>query len=157
MYQPNESTQIDNELADFADRILQGKADLAASNPDEELLSLEKTLLRLTDAFPPEPLEDAKVKQMLVRLKARARREEEEAAAKPSFWKRVFDFQSNPQVGLLVAAAAVVALVIISLPLLKEPTGSSVAGTAVSETSLFTILGIFVVLFAFYWISRRNK
>lgn len=155
MYQPNESTQKDNELADFADRVLQGKADLAASTPDEELISLEKTLLRLTDAFPPEPLEDAKVKQMLVRLKVRARREEE-AAAKPSFWKRVFDLQSNLQVGLLVAAAAVVALIVISIPAVQQPTDSSVAGTAISGSSLFIVAGLVGVLIIIYWISRRR-
>jgi len=157
MYQPNETTKKDNELADFTDRVLQRKTDITASHPDEELLSLEKTLLRLNDAFPPEPLEDTKVKQMLVRLNARARREEEEAAAKPSIWKRLFDFQSNPQVGLLVAVAAVVVLVIVGLPSVQEPTGPSISGTAASGTSLFTVIGLFAVLFVFYWISRRNK
>ena len=108
MYQKNESTEKDNELAEFTDRILKGRIEPFASTSDEELLSLEKTLLRLNDAFPPLSLEDARSKQMLVRLKARMRREEEEQAARPSFWKRLFDFQSNPQVGLLVAAAAIV-------------------------------------------------
>ena len=155
MYQKNESTEKDNELAEFTDRILKGRIEPFASTSDEELLSLEKTLLRLNDAFPPLPLEDARSKQMLVRLKARMRREEEEQVARPSFWKRLFDFQSNPQVGLLVAAAAIVMLVIISLPSV-EPSGNSVSGTAFSGTSLFTALGLIGVLLVFYWISRRK-
>ena len=154
MYRQDENTQNDNELADFADRVLQGKIDPIASSPDEERIGLEKTILRLATAFPPEPLEDAKSKQMLVRLKARMRREEE--AAKPSFWKRLFDIQSNPQVGLLVAAAVVVMLLMVSLPSIEQPPGSSVSGTAVSGTSLFTILGLVGLLIVVYWISRRN-
>lgn len=156
MYSPNESTEKDNKLADFADRVLEGKLDLTASTTDEELLGLEKTILRLTDAFPPEPLEDAKVKQMLVRLKARARREEEETAAKPSFWKRLFDIQSNPQVGLLFAVAAVLVLMVVSIPALQEAPGSSVSGTAFSGGSLITVAGLVGILLVFYWISRRK-
>jgi len=156
MHQPNETTEKDKELADFVDRVLEGKHDHTASTPDDELLSLEKTILRLSDAFPPEPLDDAKVKQMLVRLKARTRREEEEREAKPSIWKRLFDFQSNPQVGLLIAVVAVVVLVIVSLPAVQQPSGAPISGTASSGTSLLTVVGLAGVLLVLYWISRRK-
>jgi membrane-bound ClpP family serine protease len=155
MYQPNDHIEKDNELADFTDRLLDGSIDRTASSSDEELLGLEKTILRLTDAFPPETLEDAKAKQMLVRLKARNRREEEELAAKPSFWKRLFNFQSNPQVGLLLAAVAIVVLVVISLPTVQPP-GSAISGTAFSGTSVVTAVGLIGVLLIFYWMSRRK-
>lgn len=155
MNQKNESIEQDNELADFADRIINGRMEFPASTSDDELLSLERTLLRLSNAFPPDPLDDAKTKQMLVRLKARAKREDEEQAAKSSFWKRLFDLQSNPQVGLLIAAAAVVVLVIVSLPTV-DPSGNSVSGTAFSGTSLFTALALIGVLLVFYWFSRRK-
>ncbi|MBI3167168.1 MAG: hypothetical protein HYZ22_01710 [Chloroflexi bacterium] len=155
MYQKDETTEKDNELADFADRMIKGRIAPPASASDEELFGLEKTLLRLNDTFPPVTLDDAKSKQMLVRLKARMRREEEEQAAKPSFWKRLFDLQSNPQVGLLIAAAAVVLLVIINLPSV-DPSGNSVTGTAFPGTNLFTALGLIGVLLIFYWISRRK-
>ena len=155
MYQKNESTEKDIELADFADRLLKGRSEFPASTSDEELLSLKKTLLRLNDAFPPEPLEDAKAKQMLVRLKARVRREEEEQAAKPPFWKRLFDLQSNPQVGLLVAAVVVVVLLIVGVPAV-QPSGGSISGTAFSGTNFFTALGLIAILLVFYWISRRK-
>jgi hypothetical protein len=154
MYRQDETTKNDNELADFTDRVLQGKIDHNASSSDGELIGLEKTILRLTNAFPSDPLEDAKSKQMLVRLKARMRREEE--AAKPSFWKRLFDLQSNPQVGLLVVAAMVVVLLVVSLPSIQQPPGSSVSGTSISGTSLFTVLGLAGVLVIIYWISRRK-
>lgn len=155
MNQKNESIEKDNELADFADRIVNGRMEFPASASDDELLSLEKTLLRLSNAFPPETIDDARTKQMLVRLKARAKREEEEQVAKPSFWKRIFDLQSNPQVGLLIATAAVVVLVIVSLPSV-DPSGNSMSGTAFSNTSLFTALGLIGILLVFYWFSRRK-
>jgi hypothetical protein len=155
MNQKNESIEKDNELADFADRALKGRMESSASTSDEDLLSLERTLLRLTDAFPPEPFDEARSKQMLVRLKARMRREEEELAAKPSFWKRLFDFQANPQVGLLVAVAAIVVLAIVTLPSVQPP-GSAVSGTAFSGSSIFTAVGLIAVLLVFYWMSRRK-
>jgi len=156
MYQTNKTSPKDKELADFTDRVLQGRIERTASTSDEELLGLEGTILRLTDAFPPEPLDDAKAKQMLVRLKARVRREEEEQAAKPSLWKRLFDFQSNPQVALLITVAAVVMLAIIILPTVEQPSGSSISGTALSGTSFFTVAGLAGVLIVLYWISRRK-
>lgn len=156
MYQTNKTSPKDKELADFTDRVLQGRVDRTASNSDEELFKLEETILSLADTFPPEPLEDAKAKQMLVRLKARIRREEEEQAARPSVWKRLFDFQSNPQVALLITVAAVVMLAIIVLPSVEQPVGSSVSGTAFSGTGLFTVAGLVGVLILLYWVSRRK-
>lgn len=156
MHPTNNPSSNPKELTDFTDRVLQGKVDRTASNSDEELFKLEETILRLADTFPPEPLEDAKAKQMLVRLKARMRREEEEQAARPSLWKRLFDFQSNPQVALLITVAAVVMLAIIVLPSVEQPVGSSVSGTAFSGTSLFTVVGLAGVLVLLYWVSRRK-
>ena len=156
MHRTNKTSPNDQELADFADRVLQGKIDPTASTSDEELLGLEKTILRLTDAFPPEPLDDAKAKQMLVRLKARMRREEQEQAARPSFWKRLFDIQSNPQVGLLMAVVTVLVVAMVSLPLLQTP-GSAISGTAGSGSGLFPAMAAVVaILFVLYWISRRK-
>jgi membrane-bound ClpP family serine protease len=156
MHRTNKTSPNDQELADFTDRMMQGRIEPTASTSDEELLSLEKTILRLTDAFPPETLDDAKSKQMLVRLKARMRREEQEQASRPSFWKRLFDIQSNPQVALLVTVAAVVMLAIVILPTVGQSSGSVVSGTAFSGTSFFTVATLAAVLLIIYWISRRK-
>lgn len=154
MDRSTEQNDKDNELADFTDRLLNGKADRSASNPDEELRGLEKTILRLSDAFPPRNLDDAAVKQMQVRFKARVRREEERES-KPSFWKRFFDFQANPQVGLIFAVAAVLVLVVISLPSLGL-TDPSTAGSAGSSATSWIAIGLAGVLLVVYWISRRK-
>lgn len=155
MSQQNElnDPKKDNLLADFADRVMEGNAVQIASSPDEELVSLEKTVLRLNDAIPPASVDEASVKQMLVRLKARVRREEQ--AATPSFWKRLFDIQSNLQIGMILAAVAVLVLVFISVPAL-QPGGSAVSGTAFSGGNILIAGGLITVLVLVYFLSRRK-
>ena len=71
--QPN--PQQDDQLADFVDQVIKGKMKISASNPTDDLSGLEETILRLNSAFPQNPLDDASVKQMHVRLKSRIRRD----------------------------------------------------------------------------------
>lgn len=154
-------TQKDDRLADFTDRLLGGETTPTASNSDEELLSLEKTLLRLNHVLPSAQLEEARVEQMLARLKARVKREEEERAARPSFWRRLFDFQSNPQAGLLIGvAAAILLLVVFPWVSLTDPgvTGTAGAGSAGTSAgvTLFVGVGVGLFLLALYWIFRRK-
>lgn len=147
----NEHTK-DNQLADFADQVLEGKMMRSASNADDEMLGLEETIVRLNSSLPSDSLNDAEVKQMLVRFKARVRREEQ--AARPSFWKRLFDFQANPQMGLILAVVVVVLLVLV-IPAFPLGT-STVTGTASSSSGLWTALGLIGVLLFIYWFSRRK-
>lgn len=145
----------DIQLAEFADQVLEGKMNQTASSHDEELLGLEETILRLNRAFPARSLNDASSKQMLVRLKARMRREEKEA--KPSFWKHLFDIQSNPQMGMVFAVAAVLVLAVIAIPMFTSTDGTSVSGTASSPASLPVAAGLVVILLlALLWFGRKK-
>lgn len=147
----NEHTK-DNQLAEFADQVLEGKIMRSASNADDDMLGLEETILRLNSSLPSDSLNDAEVKQMLVRFKARVRREEQ--AARPSFWKRLFDFQANPQMGLILAVVVVVLLILV-IPAFPLGT-STVTGTASSSGGLWIALGLIGVLLFIYWFSRRK-
>lgn len=147
----NEHTK-DNQLADFADQVLEGKMKRSASHADDDLLALEETILRLNSSLPSDSLNDAEVKQMLVRFKARVRREEQ--VARPSFWKRLFDFQANPQMGLILAVVVVVLLILV-IPAFPLGT-STVTGTASSSGGVWTALGLIGVLLFIYWFSRRK-
>ena len=147
----NEHTK-DNQLADFADQVLEGKMKRSASHADDDMLALEETILRLNSSLPSDSLNDAEVKQMLVRFKARVRREEQ--AARPSFWKRLFDFQANPQMGLILAVVVVVLLILV-IPAFPLGT-STVTGTASSPGGVWTALGLIGVLLFIYWFSRRK-
>ena len=154
MNQKNESIDTDARLADFTDRLLDGETAPIASGSDDELLRLEQMVLRLTHAFPPEPQTDARAKQMLVRFKGRVRREENQAA-KPSIWKRLFDFQSNPQTGLLLAAVVVLILAVVAIPSVQLP-GSSATGAAAGGVSFYIAAGVLLVLLAAYWGTRKK-
>lgn len=154
MHRENEYTENDGRLADFTDRLLGGETAPIASTSDEELLHLEQTVLHLTHTFPPDPQPDARAKQMLVRFKSRVRREEAQAV-KPSVWKRLFDFQSNPQNGLLLTVVAVLILAVVALPFLQTP-GSSVAATALTGGNFYIVAGLILVLLVVYWVSRNK-
>lgn len=156
MSQTNEfaDKKQDDQLADFTDQTLDGNMNQTASNPDPHLLRLEETVLRLNHAFPPASLDDASKKQMLVRLKARIKREEK--AEKPSIWKRWFDLQSNQQVGMILAAVAALALMVIIIPSLASVNGS-VSGTAVgSGNNSLIAVGLIGTLLLVYWLARKK-
>lgn len=153
--------QQDDQLAEFADQVLRGKAkhpalrqaqDIASPQTDE-LLGLEETILRLSSSFPPDSLDEATVKQMHVRLKARIRREEK--AVKPSYWKKWFGREFSPQLGLAFAVFAVLVVMVVSgLPL--TPSGSSTTGTASTPVNLFVAVGLAGVVLIIFWVMRRK-
>lgn len=147
------NSQQDDQLADFADQVLKGKMKYPASTPTDTLPGLEETILRLSSSLPQAPLDDAAVKQMHVRLKARIRREEQ--SAKPSFWKKWFGRDVSPQLGLAFAVLAMLVVVVISAPSLTT-SGSSTAGTASAPVNFIVAVGLVAVLFAVYWLTRRK-
>ena len=142
----------DNQLADFADKAMQGKLNNPASSSDAELVRLEETILRLKNTLPSNAPDAATSKQMLVRLKARIKREESE---KIPFWKKLFNFQSNPQVGMILAVAMILIIAVITVPSL-ELGGGAVTGTASNTTNLLIGGGLIGILVLIYWISRRK-
>lgn len=155
MNQKNESIDTDARLADFTDRLLDGETAPIASASDEELIRLQQTVLRLTHALPPEQQTDAaRAKQMLVRFKSRVKREEAQAA-RPSLWKRLFDFQSNPQAALVPVLLAVLVVAAIALPLIELP-GSSATGSAINGVNVYLAAGLVLILLAVYWVSRNK-
>lgn len=157
MSQLNQQNDIDkdNELADFTDRLLLRNQDRAASSTDDDLLRLEETILRLNQTFPSETLSESRSKQMLVRLHARLKREEQ--AAKPSFWKELFNFQANPQVGMIFAFVAVVMLVVLIAPT-QNLGGAAVSGTAsTSSGGTFALIAVLLlVIVAIFWQARKK-
>ncbi|MBI3150789.1 MAG: hypothetical protein HYZ21_01525 [Chloroflexi bacterium] len=155
MDQTNEhpNPKKDDQLADFADQVLRGTMNQPASPPTDDLLGLEETILRLNSSFPPTSLDDATVKQMHVRLKARIRREGQ--AAKPSFWKKWFGREVTPQLGLAFAVLAVLVVMVLTSPSLT-PSVPPTTGTASTPISFMVIVGLVAVLFIVYWFTRRK-
>ena len=144
----------DDRLADFTDRVLAGRGNRAESNVDEETLGLEETILRLKNALPPTELDQAKIKQMQVRFKARVKREAQEV--KQPFWKKWFEPQPRLQFAVAFAVMALLIAFLVFSPL------STTAGSSTSATALTPVKGTFAmialagVLLIFLWIKRRK-
>ena len=144
----------DNRLADFTDQVMEGRIKQVEPDVDEELLNLEKTILRLNQTFPHTALDEATVKQMHVRLNARMRREEQET--KQPFWKKWFEPQSRLQFGMVFIVMALV-IVFVTFPPSFTATGSSVAATALTPLQSSTIVvALAGVILVFLWIKRRK-
>lgn len=144
----------DGRLAEYADRVMDGKMKQTESNVDDELLGLEQTILRLNHSLPPVSLDDATVKQMQVRLNARIRREAQEV--KQPFWKKWFATQNRPQFGFAFAAVALLLLLTVFAPSLGA-TGSSTTGTALTPMNNMVVVGVLVAgILVILWFMRRK-
>ncbi len=143
----------DDQLADFTDQVIKGRMKTTASNPTDDLSGLEETILRLNSAFPQNPLDDAAIKQMHVRLKSRIRREGQ--TAKPSFWKKWFGSETTPQFGLAFAVLAVLVVILVSTPSLGT-TGSPITGTASTPANIYVAIGLAGLFVVLYFFTRRK-
>ncbi len=145
----------DEQLADFTDRLLSGQVNKAESNADPELHHLEETVLRLNQTLPQTSLDQAAVKQMWVRLNARARRETQQGEG--SFWKRWFlPIQVRPQFGMALGAIALIVLLVVVIPSFASGGSSTIATALTSSQGLAMVLLLAGVIFFIFWVTRRK-
>lgn len=142
--------ESDALLADFTDRLLDGKLDGVDTSADEELRGLEDVVLRLRRSFPQEVLDAKRRRQMEIEFQARARKEGP-APARTTWRSRQW------QQRLVLALAVIIVLaIIVATPLLSSGTGN-VQGTAGLQTQgiavLFVLGGVIVLLI---WLGRRK-
>lgn len=143
---------LDDRLADFTDDVLEGRKQDSVSELEDELLQLEKTVLRVRTAFPPVNVDEARIKQMQVRLKNRIKREEEEA--RQPFWARLF---STPQYAMMVGAVGLLIIFLLASPALMIPAGSSTSASATNPAiGPVAAVGLSVVIILILWIKRRK-
>lgn len=141
----------DDRLADFTDDVIEGHVQQSASNVDEELLLLEETVLRLKTTYPPVTLDEARVKQMHVRLKHRIKREKQEADQ--PFWKKWF---SSPQIRIAAGALCLLIIFVLVFPLIPAA-GSSTTATALTPAQRpLVAAGLAGVILLILWIKRRK-
>ncbi len=157
MTDTNKKFSQDEELSDFADRVLKGQMKTTTSDSNEELKNLEETILRLHNSMPSSPLPDSTKKQMLVRLNARIRREKGQPEKK-SFWASLFDgSQSRPQ---FITAIGVIALLIVAVvisPIVGTDGSSTTVGTALTASRGILLPAILLGLIAIIlWIKRKK-
>ncbi|MDP1545953.1 MAG: hypothetical protein Q8L87_08015 [Anaerolineales bacterium] len=147
----SQNSNLDDRLADFTDDMLEGRMKQTASTADEDLLLLEDTVLRLSKTYPPVSLDEARVKQMQVRLKNRIRRETQET--EQPFWKKWF---ARPQVRALIGVVSVLLLFVIASPYLTAAGSSTTAAALTPTLGTFIALGLTIMLVLILWIKRRK-
>ena len=142
---------LDDRLADFTDDVLEGRKRDSVPGMEDELLQLEKTVLRMRTAFPPVDVDEARIKQMQVRLKNRIKREEEEAGQ--PFWARLF---STPQYAMVVGVVSLLIVFLVVFPTTTIP-GSSTTATALNPAiGPIAAVGLAAVIIILLWIKRRK-
>ncbi len=149
MNQPVKSTQDpDAALADFTDRLLQGKS--PPPSVDEELRGLEETVIRLERGFRGDALDGrtrAKLEAELHDHILLSRRMQPGM----NWWSR----QARQRVLLIAGAVTLVAILILVewLP----PGGGNVQGTTgFQPQSLALLAALIFVIFLFIWLVRRR-
>jgi hypothetical protein len=140
----------DDELADFTDAVLEGKASGASLSADTELKALQETVLRLDRAFPQGDLETQQIRRLQAEFQSAARKE---AAAPQPAWKAQYTRQ---RMVLAVAAVSLFAALCLVLPYVPAGTGG-VEGSAGLQSSLPVLLaavGLIAVLVI--WLRRKK-
>lgn len=150
MSQPNQTNPApDDLLADFTDRVLDGKTSIPASSPDSELRGLEEMVLRLQQSLPQKALDEKTLKRMQADFKVRTRKA---GSSSVPFWQ----FLQPRQRLVLAFAGAVLAALLIVFPFLTSIT-VPVEGTAgVQPQAILLLIGISCVVALLIW-ARRHK
>jgi len=145
----------DDLLADFAERIRKGDVENFDFSADENLRSLEETLLRLHRAFPRETLKDETIKRLHADFGIRRRRQAlQEKPPVKSWWGSLF----RSPVVMTISAAVMIIILAIFIPSftgLGSPLSAS-AGAQAMPFGLLAVFGIVVLLFLIFSLRRRK-
>jgi hypothetical protein len=140
----------DDLLADFTDRVLDGKTAVIAPSTGDELRGLEETVMRLHQALPKGALDERVVKRMQADFKSRARKAG--PAARPGWQSR----QSRQRLALAFAVIAVLAAIFLLTPFLTGGNGE-VQGTAgFQPQGAFLLLAAGGAIALLIWLGRRK-
>jgi hypothetical protein len=150
MSQPNQTNlSLDDLLADFTDRVLDGKTSIPASPIDAELRGLEEMVLRLKQSLPQEAPDEKILKHMQTNFKVRVR---QAGTSTSPTWGVL-----RPRQRLVLAFAGIaLAALLIAFPFLPL-TSDPVQGTAgFQPQDLLLLAGIVCVVALLFWTSRRK-
>jgi hypothetical protein len=150
MTQPTAPNRKDDELADFADRLLNQADSGAPLSADAELRGLQETVARLHRTFEGETPDAETLRRMQANLESAVR--EKTLANRPA-WKSQ---RSRQRMILGFASLAIFAALLFVLPFLPSGAGGveGSAGLRFSIPAVLAALGLIVLLFV--WLNRRN-
>src|SRR5689334_11952043 len=157
--QPEQATQMDDELVEFTDRVLSGQS-IEESNVDEELRALEATVVQLKALASDKPSEASmqRIEKQLINEWNKAHHTVEKQAPE---WKKFLPgsrSQTGPRWPVLAFSFAVVAIILIALLPINQIVPSSIVGTAGNngpyQIILFVAAAILVI--GLLWSGRKK-
>jgi hypothetical protein len=149
---PSRSNQ-DNKLADFTDQLLKGQVKGIESNVDQGLRDLEETIVHLKNTIPSASLDEAVAKQMLVRLNARVRRENNQA--REPAWRK---WLGQPRTQLIMASTLVALIIVLAaiVPGLTSSNSSTTATALTSSQDIVIVITLAGAILFIFWSMRRK-
>ncbi len=152
MSQPNPTKpNPDDLLADFTDRVLDGKTSVLASPADHELRGLEETIMHLTQTFPQEVLDEKTFKRLQADFKVRARKVN--SSSNKPVWQSQ---QSRQRLILVFTAVAILAVIFIALPLLTLGNGSTQATAGLQPGGAILLIAAGCIIVFLIWQGRHK-
>ncbi len=148
--QKKSTPNMDDQLADFTDRTLDGKTAVLASTSDRELRSLEDAVMRLNQAFPKESLDEKTLKRMQADFKVRARKA---SASSRSTWQSQ---QSRQRFVLAFAMIAILAAIFISMPFFNLGSGEIQGTAGINAGGTLLLVAIGCVIAILIWLRLRK-
>lgn len=151
MTQPKQPIQEpDDLLADFTDRVLDGKTTVLASPTDVELRGLEETVMRLKQSLPHEIPDEATLKHLQADFRSRTR--SADRSPRPVWQSQ----QSRQRLILAFTAIVILAAIFIGIPFLLSESGG-VQGTAgLQPQSILAVVAVGCVIILLIWLGRRK-
>jgi hypothetical protein len=148
MSEPNQTKPTpDDLLADFTDRVLDGKTSVPASPPNSELRGLEETVLRLKQTLSQEVPDLKKLRHMQANFRTRVRKADSPTIPAWQFLR--------PHRNLALAFTVALAILLIAFPFLLLKNGP-VQGTAGFEPRVAILLaGVVCVIVLLIWARRK--
>ena len=150
MSQPNPNNPTpDDLLADFTDRVLDGKTSVPASPADAELRGLEEAVLRLKQTFPQEAPDEKTLRRLQADFRVRVRK-----ADSPTIpaWRL-----ARPRQRLVLTFAAVaLAALLIAFPFLAPISGSMEGTAGLQPQDVVLLAGALCVIVLLIWVRRRK-
>jgi len=164
----NNKRTIEDQLADFTDRILAEERierDEATFAPDPDLRALEMTSLQLKDAFGDDTLDNEVIQRMQRNIIKQWHQQEGEARV--SIWQKLTGFfkgngqqwqsqRSRQRLSMALSLATVVVLLLVAIPFLDE-SGFSQPATSGQNTGVFVLVAFGGLILLALWLLRRKQ
>ena len=162
----NNKRTIEDQLADFTDRILaeeRVEQDEATFAPDPELRALQQTSLQLKDAFGDDTLDELVIQRMQRNIIKQWRQEE----TRVTVWQKLTGFfkgndqkwqsqRSRQRLNMALSLATLVVLLLVAIPFMNNH-GFGQPGASGQNPSVFVLVAFGGLILLALWLIRRKR